>query len=306
MKNYYDSVRSERQLKSATGLGKQEFEKLLQAFEQAMIENSDEKYLQNRNKRSRRPGGGRKGKLETPENKVFFILFYLKIYPTFDVLGLVFDLNPSKAEENVKKRLPILKRAQSKLNVLPRRILKIGSELEDALETVAIVALEPESSELDIDPKMETGFVLENALETVALEPESSESYLDPKMETASALEDTLEIVSSIYKVTKSPTPDRPKEPKENASFENIETLNNDTKLTEIVKTEAAVFIDVTERAHFRHQNNAKQKKHYSGKQKRHTVKNTIVSDSKQRVIFLGSTNKGSTHDYKMFQKETK
>ena len=261
MKNYYDSVRSERQLKSATGLGKQEFEKLLQAFEQAMIENSDEKYLQNRNKRSRRPGGGRKGKLETPENKVFFILFYLKIYPTFDVLGLVFDLNPSKAEENVKKRLPILKRAQSKLNVLPRRILKIGSELEDALETVAIVALEPESSELDIDPKMETGFVLENALETVALEPESSESYLDPKMETASALEDTLEIVSSIYKVTKSPTPDRPKEPKENASFENIETLNNDTKLTEIVKTEAAVFIDVTERAHFRHQNNAKLKK---------------------------------------------
>ncbi len=28
MKNYYDSVRSERQLKSLTGLGKQEFEKL--------------------------------------------------------------------------------------------------------------------------------------------------------------------------------------------------------------------------------------------------------------------------------------
>jgi hypothetical protein len=39
---------------------------------------------------------------------------------------------------------------------------------------------------------------------------------------------------------------------------------------------------------------------------KRHTVKNTIVSDSERRVIFLGRTFEGSTHDYKMFQKETK
>ena len=62
--------------------------------------------------------------------------------------------------------------------------------------------------------------------------------------------------------------------------------------------------IDVTERNHFRHKKNQKQKKHYSGKQKRHTVKNTIVSDDERRVIFLGRTFVGSTHDYKMFKKE--
>ena len=33
--------------------------------------------------------------LRTAENKLFFILFYLKNYPTFDVLGFIFDLNPS-------------------------------------------------------------------------------------------------------------------------------------------------------------------------------------------------------------------
>ena len=38
MKNFYDSVRSERQLKSLTGLGKSKFEELLQAFEQALVE----------------------------------------------------------------------------------------------------------------------------------------------------------------------------------------------------------------------------------------------------------------------------
>lgn len=44
--------------------------------------------------------------------------------------------------------------------------------------------------------------------------------------------------------------------------------------------------------------------RHYSGKKKCHTVKKTIVCDSKRRVIFLGSTFAGSTHDYKMFKKE--
>jgi len=73
MKNYYDSVRSERQLKSLTGLGKQEFEKLLQAFSDSLKEISDEEYRRNRKKRSR-PGGGRKGQLSNPENKLFLII----------------------------------------------------------------------------------------------------------------------------------------------------------------------------------------------------------------------------------------
>jgi hypothetical protein len=50
----------------------------------------------------------------------------------------VFDLNPSKAEENVKKLLPVLKRAQSKLKVLPRRVLKTGTDLEDAFEDMVL------------------------------------------------------------------------------------------------------------------------------------------------------------------------
>jgi len=95
----------ERQLKSLTGVSKQTFEKLLQTFEQALIEIPKEAYRKNRQTRSRRPGGGRKGQLSTPanNNKLFFILFYFKNYPVFDVLGFMFDLNPSKAEENVKK-----------------------------------------------------------------------------------------------------------------------------------------------------------------------------------------------------------
>ncbi len=130
MKNFLESVRSERQLKSLTGLDRAKFDQLLLTFTDSLEEIANENYRKNRDKRSRRPGGGSKGKLPTPENKLFFILCYFKTYPTFDVLGFIFDLNPSKAEENVKKILPVLKRAQSKLEVLPRRILITSTDLE--------------------------------------------------------------------------------------------------------------------------------------------------------------------------------
>jgi hypothetical protein len=41
-----------------------------------------------------------------------------------------------------------------------------------------------------------------------------------------------------------------------------------------------------------------RQKSHYSGKKKRHTVKNTVVIDaSTKRIIGLGNTHQGSSHD---------
>ena len=41
-----------------------------------------------------------------------------------------------------------------------------------------------------------------------------------------------------------------------------------------------------------------KQKEHYSGKKKRHTLKNTLVTESKRRrILALGATVPGSVHD---------
>ena len=40
---------------------------------------------------------GKKGKLPTAHEKLTFLLYYLKVYPTFDVLGTQFGLNRSKA-----------------------------------------------------------------------------------------------------------------------------------------------------------------------------------------------------------------
>jgi len=128
--NHFESIRNDRKLKSLTGLGQPEIDRLLPAFSDSLEAIANENYRKNRDKRSRRPGGGANGKLPTPESKLFFLLFYLKNYPTFEVLGFIFNLSRSKAEENVKKLLPVLKRAQSKLKVLPRRVLKTSTDLE--------------------------------------------------------------------------------------------------------------------------------------------------------------------------------
>ncbi len=56
-------------------------------------------------------------------------------------------------------------------------------------------------------------------------------------------------------------------------------------------------WLDGTERQIQRPQNSERQKTHYSGKKKRHTVKNTVVADSERRIVFLGETVEGKRHD---------
>jgi len=43
--------------------------------------------------RKRAVGGGRRHTLKTPTDKLFFILFYLKCYPTFDLAGLLYGVD---------------------------------------------------------------------------------------------------------------------------------------------------------------------------------------------------------------------
>lgn len=63
--------------------------------------------------------------------------------------------------------------------------------------------------------------------------------------------------------------------------------------------------IDVTEQGKRRSKKYQKQKEDYSGKKKRHTKKNLVVSDSRLGYIhFLGATQPGSKHDKTMADEE--
>jgi hypothetical protein len=118
------NVRNERQFRALTGVPQKEFDRLLPEFTRCLELARQQRYRRDKNQRHRSPGGGRKGTLSTPELKLFFLLFYLKNYPTFDVLGSLFNLSLSKAEEQVKKLIPILKQTEKNLHVLPHRHFK--------------------------------------------------------------------------------------------------------------------------------------------------------------------------------------
>lgn len=62
------------------------------------------------------------------------------------------------------------------------------------------------------------------------------------------------------------------------------------------------VWIDGTERPVRRVKNSTKQKQQYSGKKKRHTVKNIVVSDKHKRILALTKTVAGKQHDYQEFK----
>lgn len=64
------------------------------------------------------------------------------------------------------------------------------------------------------------------------------------------------------------------------------------------------LFTDGTERPIQRPKNSQKQRSHYSGKKKRHTKKNLVLSDEHKRVGYVSPTYEGKAHDYGIFKAE--
>lgn len=62
------------------------------------------------------------------------------------------------------------------------------------------------------------------------------------------------------------------------------------------------VFVDGTERPIQRPKNKEKQKANYSGKKKRHTRKNLIITTKDKRIGFLSKTVEGKQHDFTMLK----
>ena len=197
-----EDIRNDRQFKALTGMSRTEFEQFLPTFTEAYEELRQEAYEAQRATRQRKPGGGPKGKLPEMSQKLFFILYYWKVYPCYDVLGFQFDMDGSKACTNVQALWPVLKRALANSGVLPKRQFASVEELRDA--------------------------------------------------------------------------------------FAEISDL----------------FIDATERPHARPQNDEEHRKKFSGKKKRHTVKNTVITTACHWILFFGLTVAGSVHDYGRFKEE--
>lgn len=192
-------LKNERSMLALTGLNSKEFIDLLPIFTKTWQDKKIEQHLLNSDNK-RAIGGGRKGFLKTISKKLFFILFYYKCYPTYDVLGFFFDCNRSNAFHRREELGIILESVLGKKLVLPERQL---NKVEDFLKAF----------------------------------PEARE-----------------------------------------------------------------VFIDGTERPVQRPKDKEKQKNNYSGKKKRHTKKNIVITDKNKRVGFLSKTANGKEHDFTLLK----
>ena len=110
-----------REFLALTGLTHQEFQVLLNAFTPAC----DRRYPKDRTladrPRQRCAGGGRKGVLHVPEQKLLFLLVYLKTYPLQVLMGELFGLSQPGVNYWIHRLLPVLRDALDSLGVLPER-----------------------------------------------------------------------------------------------------------------------------------------------------------------------------------------
>lgn len=111
------ALTSDRTMKALSGLTRSSFRALVPIFGQALYK----KALDRDPPRQRSPGGGGQSNLSTVEAKLFFILMYVKCYPTFDVAAVLYGVNRSQAYRWTQHLLPVLEKALGQAVVLPER-----------------------------------------------------------------------------------------------------------------------------------------------------------------------------------------
>lgn len=111
----YEEARTKpRVFQQLTGMKIEEFDKLKAAFEKAYEEDEQERgQPENR--------AGRKAVLLTCQDKLFFILFYLRHYPTQEVLGFLFGISQGQANHWIHRLTAIVKKALGEEQELPGR-----------------------------------------------------------------------------------------------------------------------------------------------------------------------------------------
>jgi hypothetical protein len=118
----YNTLQNDRRQSLAlTGLTLSESQLLLGAFTRAYDRVSAADQTLSGQARRRGPGGGCKGILHPPEQKLLFILVYVKTYPLQAVLGELFELSQAGANYWIHRLLPVLRAALDDLGVLPER-----------------------------------------------------------------------------------------------------------------------------------------------------------------------------------------
>ncbi len=143
MKTLYDSfenMKKDREVKAIIGISRQDFDNLLPIFEKSFHIIQQERL--DRGEIQRIPKGGPVGNLKDKAMELFFILFYMKTYCTFDVLGTHFNFGSGNAHGHVKRLLPVLQHALDEIDMLPRQQPPNFEELKEIIEPIQEIAID--------------------------------------------------------------------------------------------------------------------------------------------------------------------
>jgi hypothetical protein len=182
------AMQSERLMKALVGLTPAQFVELFWRFLPLLLRH-DRTVRKIRTRRGKPP-------VLDPMEKLFYILFYIRVYPTFDLAGWIFGVDKGTCNRWTAWFLPPLLTALGKELVLPARKARSAKELFDRM-------------------------------------PEVKE-----------------------------------------------------------------VLIDGTERPRRRPRDQKQQRRFYSGKKKRHSLKNILITTPNHRILALSATREGKAHDF--------
>lgn len=124
MTSIYQNLKNDRQYSASTALTQQQFDTLYLAFE-ACYKTKPTNFI-----------NGKPSCFLDKREALFFILYYLKNYPTLEILGLSFGISDATASNYIQYILPFLKKALEQKEVLASRIFKTEQEFKKAFEGV--------------------------------------------------------------------------------------------------------------------------------------------------------------------------
>jgi len=134
--SYHQVKERPKLLLAMTGLTQAEFDQLLPHFQCALDQYVQQNYV-DRDDRQRQYGGGRsEWTLINIEDKLLFILYYVKVYPLQEILAFEFGMVQSTANEWIHILSVVLKQALAHGGYVPERDPKqLGIVLESEAES---------------------------------------------------------------------------------------------------------------------------------------------------------------------------
>lgn len=113
----YNAIKGKaKTFRAMTGIDLGEFNKLLPYFHRAY---TAQLIVDGHDSETKR---GRPGNLATIEDKLFFILYYLKAYPLQEVLGYSFNLSQGLANRWIHRLCPVLQSGLKSMGHAPARL----------------------------------------------------------------------------------------------------------------------------------------------------------------------------------------